>query len=103
MTYTVKIGNTSDIWIIGVKGVTTLDSNWTGRKVVTSLDGDTTYIDTAMIKNSGSTKFLGFLTPTETTALDEGTYNLTFEVSNTTLTTPIVREETYIIEVVEGV
>jgi len=88
-------GDSTDVKELSIDGYETLNSNWTGKKIV-RVDLDTaTVLDTTMLKSTDETIFLGYLTPAETDTLDVGTYFLIFEVQNLTISPQFRRELHY--------
>jgi hypothetical protein len=94
---TVYKGDSTDVKEFTIDGYTTLNSNWTGKKIVrVDLDTDTILdLDTTLDKSTDETMFLGYLNPTETNALDVGTYFLIFEIQNLNILPQFRREIHY--------
>lgn len=92
-------GDTSDVWELGfvtsaagVKPVVLadLDPSFTCRIAV--LDAAPAINRAVTIKNGANTRFRVWLTPAETAALGEGDWTVGIELSNATLSPPLVQE-----------
>lgn len=97
--YTFRTGDTSDfIYIrpLGLDGAV-IDGNWSCSQVVKDLDENVVIAEAAVTtKSTDTTEFKCFLTPTQTANLQPSgkyqEYTWMIQLSNSTLTPPIVRE-----------
>lgn len=95
-------GDSSRLYEFSVEEFPDISSlNWIGRKGVVRSLGETPLINEAIEKDSESTKFLGFLTPEETSSLEPGRYLLIFELQNLSITPPYREEFKYKIKIEE--
>lgn len=98
---TIKVfkGDSTIVKEFTIDGIDTLDSNWTGKKVVRA-DLDTSPIlEVELEKAADNSMFFGYLTPVETDAIPVGEYIVIYEIENQTLAPKFRREKHYKLKV----